>query len=208
MKKTTLLFTVLLIVVLYIWYTYATKTQDTIPTSNVQVISQNDRASIPSVPAKSKYRDDRDSKVQNRQTSKSYSIFEEVDIDEVMSKVAPIENVQPIAALRMKKNMIKNINVGDTLVLPSVDGNAYALTITYKDVSPRGNVSIDGGFFENGIEYSAILTEGASSAFISMNTPEGTYEVELTNGIGYIYTNNDIVKAKVDPSKSDEIMHH
>ncbi len=135
----------------------------------------------------------------------SYAIFEELDMDEIRLDIEPIEDVEPIAALRMKQGTIKEIEVGDTILLPSIDGNIYELAITHKEVSSRGNVSIDGSFSENSVNYSAILTEGNNAAFISMNTPEGTFEIELLNGIGYVYANNDIDKAKIDYSKSDEV---
>jgi len=138
----------------------------------------------------------------------SYSIFEEVDIDDTQLSIKPKVGVEPIAALHMKKNTIKEIELGDSILLPSIDGNTYELTITHKEVSPRGNVSIDGSFSENGINYSAILTEGSNAAFVSMNTPDGTYEIELLNGIGYVYANSDIDKAKIDYSKSDEVKMH
>ena len=137
--------------------------------------------------------------------NKSYSIFEEIDIDGVRLALKPIEEVTPLAAFHMKQNTIKEIELGDTILLPSIDGNSYKLLITHKEVSPRGNVSIDGSFSEEGITYTAILTEGSHAAFISMNTPEGTYEIELLNGIGYAYMSNDINKAKIDYSKSDEV---
>jgi hypothetical protein len=212
MKKITLLFALLFMVLLYLWYAYDTIPKDSTP-HNIQPITQNSVATPPVLP-KAKYKDTSDIEVvknhqiKNHQTNKSYAIFEEIDIDSVLTSITPIEDVKPIAALGMKKNSIKKIEIGDTVVLPSIDGSDYALTITHKDISSRGNVSIDGSFSENGITYSAILTEGTNAAFISMNTPEGTYEAELVNGIGYIYTSSDIVKAKVDPSKLDEIMPH
>lgn len=138
----------------------------------------------------------------------NYSIFEELDIDDTQLNIKPKVGVKPITALRMKKNTIKEIELGDSILLPSIDGNTYELTITHKEVSPRGNVSIDGSFSENGINYSAILTEGSNAAFVSMNTPEGTFEIELLNGIGYVYANSDIDKAKIDYSKSDEVKMH
>jgi hypothetical protein len=145
---------------------------------------------------------------ENYHKNKSYTIFEEIDIDSVRLELEPIAGVKPLAAFRMKQNTIKEIALGDTILLPSIDGNSYELTITHKEVSPRGNVSIDGSFTEDGIHYSAILTEGSHAAFISMHTPEGTFEIELLNGIGYVYKSNDINQAKIDYGKSDEVINH
>ena len=145
---------------------------------------------------------------ENYLENQSYAIFEELDIDAIASDMTPIADVDPISALRMKQGTIKEIEIGDTIRLPSIEGMSYELSITHKEVSSRGNVSIDGSFSENGVKYTAILTEGSKAAFISMNTPEGTYEIELLNGIGYVYANSDINKAKIDYTKTDEVTVH
>jgi len=145
---------------------------------------------------------------ENYLKNQSYAIFEELDIDDIASDMAPIADVSPISALRMKQGTIKEIEIGDSILLPSIEGISYELSITHKEVSSRGNVSIDGSFSENGVKYTAILTEGSNAAFISMNTPEGTYEIELLNGIGYVYANSDIDKAKIDYTKTDEVKVH
>jgi hypothetical protein len=134
-------------------------------------------------------------------------IFEEEDIDFVNLKIKQIKDVTPIAAVRMETNKIKTIKVGENLLLPTIDGNSYTLKVKHHTVSQRGTVSIDGDFSENGNTYSAILTEGKKSAFISMSTPTGMYEIELIDGLGYIYTSSEIENAKIDFSQSDILDH-
>jgi hypothetical protein len=119
-----------------------------------------------------------------------------------------IKNVEPIAAIKMKQNMIKKLKVGDSLTLPSIDENIYELRIQNHFISERGNTSIDGSFSEGGISYSTILTEGKNSAFMSMNTPSGTYEIEFINGVGLVYESADIENVKIDYNKSDMIHQH
>ena len=137
-------------------------------------------------------------------------IFEEESIDDMKLIVEHMPDVMPVGAVRMQKGMIADIKVGDTLTLPSIDGNSYELKVVKRFVSDIGNVSIDGIYMENDIAYRSILTEGKNVSFVSMNTPIGTYEVELQDGRGYIYAVSDIENAKIDYSKSDviEAPHH
>lgn len=134
---------------------------------------------------------------------KTIDIFEEESIDDIKTIIEPMSDVMPVGALRMQKGMIANIKVGDTLLLPSIDGINYELKITHHSVSKTGNVSLDGRYVENDVVYRTILTEGNNAAFISMMAPTGTYEIELQDGIGYIYAVADIENAMIDYSQSD-----
>jgi len=137
-------------------------------------------------------------------------IFEEESIDDMKERIEHMPDVLPVGAIRMQQGMLANLQVGDSIQLPSIDGTSYALQITNRSVSDTGNVSVDGSYVENEVTYRSILTEGKHSAFISMSTPTGTYEVELQDGIGYIYAVADIENAKIDFSKSDvmEVPHY
>jgi len=131
--------------------------------------------------------------------------FQEEDIDFVAQKLEKIKGVEPIAAVQMQQGIIKNAKIGDTLLLPPIDGISYEMKVQSKQILQSGTVNIEGDFIENGMVYSAVLTEGKKATFISMVTPNGTYEVNILNGIGYIYANTDIEKVKIDYSQTDEI---
>ena len=196
-----------LFLVLYVSFDKKNVAKSKIYTSQVQAIDNNDTY-ITSVIA--------DSKVLSRKVRKktienislheqNNAIFKEIDIDTIRSILSPIKGVEPLLALRMKQHTLKEMVLGNTLVLPNINGVSYTLDITHKEVSSRGNTSIDGHFTENGVKYTAVLTEGDKATFISMSTPEGTYEIELLNGIGYAYSVNDIENEKIDYDKSDEL---
>ena len=212
MKKALIVFIiVLLLLVLYVMYSNKNSSVNSTTDFNIKqkinkidTSPENSTSVTHTIDKKITYQ----RQEENYHKNKSYTIFEEIDIDSVRLELEPIAGVEPIAAFRMKQNTIKEIALGDTILLPSIDGNSYELAITHKEASPRGNVSIDGGFTEDGIHYSAILTEGSHAAFISMHTPEGTFEIELLNGIGYVYKSNDINQVKIDYGKSDEIINH
>ena len=207
MKKVLIPLTILILaLLLYVWL--GDKSQPKRSTTDKDTPRPIDKLSTLPISITTHTNDIEDTHPDEREESypknNAYAIFEELDIDSVQLDRVPIEGVKPISALRMKQGTIKEIEVSDTILLPNIDGTVYELTITGKDISPRGNVSVDGSFSENGVNYSAILTEGSNAAFISMNTPEGTYEVELLDGIGFVYNSSDIDNTKIDYTKTDE----
>lgn len=133
------------------------------------------------------------------------SPFTEADIDDTKLALKPLDGVKPIGAIGLKKGLIKQSKVGDIILLPAINGTSYALQITNRTVSKHGNVSINGFFKENGITYHATITEGDSTALLSFNAPTGSYEVELQNGLGYMYRSRDIENERIDHTKSDVI---
>jgi len=137
--------------------------------------------------------------------TKTITPFNEEDIDETKLIMKTISGVEPISAISINKKIIKTINVEDKLVLPEIDGISYELEITHRTISDNGNISLNGIFSENGIPYHSIITEGGKATLMSLSTPTGSYEVELLNGLGYIYLNADIENEKIDYSKSDVI---
>ena len=137
--------------------------------------------------------------------TKIISPFSEEAIDDMKLNLKPLEGVEPIAAIAMEHHSISRAKIGDTLVLPSIDGNSYEMIIKDKSISATGNVSVHGDYMENGISYHSIITEGKQSSFISMTTPTGTYEINLMNGQGYAYASADIENEKIDYTKSDTI---
>jgi len=133
------------------------------------------------------------------------SPFTEEDIDDMKSYTQPLKGIEPLSAISMEKGSIAQSKIGDTLVLPSIDGNSYEIIVKDKSLSATGNISIYGDYMENGITYHSVLTEGKEASFISMTTPTGTYEINLLQGKGYIYSSAEIENKKIDYTKSDTI---
>ena len=131
------------------------------------------------------------------------SPFTEESIDDMKLETQPLQGIDPIAAISMEKNSITHSKIGDTILLPSIEGSNYEMIVKDKSTSATGNVSIHGDYMENGITYHSILTEGKGASFISMTTPTGTYEINLIQGKGYIYASSEIENKKIDYTKSD-----
>jgi hypothetical protein len=74
-----------------------------------------------------------------------------------------------------------------------------------KIIHKDGSTSITGNLINSNKKYSVVLTQGKNSSFGSLTTPEGTYEIEVLNGKGYVYSVNDIDKKRIDYTKEDVI---
>lgn len=133
--------------------------------------------------------------------------FIEEDIDDTKLTISPLANVHPISAVRIASNTIKQSKEGDTILLPSIDGTVHELLVTHSTVSSNGNATINGIFEENGITYHTVITEGTKITLLTLNTPTGSYQAELVNGLGYMYLSKDIENERIDYTKSDVMEH-
>jgi len=130
-------------------------------------------------------------------------IFVYEELEELITRAKPKSGIKPLLALSLEHGMIKSLEVGDIVVLPVVGEIYYEMEITQKISYPNSSISVDGIFTEDGLDYTAILTEGNQSSFVSMTTPQGAYEVEIFSGLGYMYSVKDIEKVRVDTSLND-----
>jgi hypothetical protein len=131
--------------------------------------------------------------------------FKVVDLDDMKLKQEHIKNVEPVGAVYMKKGNISKSNVGDTIVLPVSDDISYDIKIVKKINNNDGSVSLTGIYEDAGTKYHAIFTEAESVSFVSVTTPNGVHEFDITNEEGYVYKSSDINNARIDYSKPDTI---
>jgi flagellar basal body-associated protein FliL len=115
--------------------------------------------------------------------------------------------VEPLVAFEFKEGSIKNLDVGDTIVLPEIDNVDYKLKVSKKTL----NKMSDSTTLETSIEgeepyYYALMTEGKDSAYITLNSPEGSYTIEIMQGIGYAYSVAEVNHVKMDYSHTDAVM--
>ena len=210
MHKLLFILSTFIVVGLYIWMrpsSIGTPEQVHVSTTKTQTVTQ-ETAHIKSIEKNTvPYQKEFPINIRNQGRTRN-DIFEEEAIDYVVDKKGPIPGVSPVAALRMKTHSIQEIKTGDTLTLPSIEGNIYTLKIENHYVSTRGAVSVSGNFKENGNLYSAVLTEGNHTAFISMSTPEGNYEIQVEDGLGLVYASADIEQVRIDYHQNDQIDYH
>ena len=138
----------------------------------------------------------------------SKDIWSQAIISDVEKEFSSKEGVSPIGAIRLPKNSIKKLNIGDTVTLPNIGNNKFEAKITKKKIHKSGSVTIFGNLIDSEKGYGIILTEGKNMSFGTIITPNGSFEVETQNGVGYIYSTNDIDMSYIDHTKTDIIIPH
>jgi len=134
------------------------------------------------------------------------TIFKEANLNTITSNIPQKEGIQPLSAIKIHPNSIAKIKIGDTIVLPFMDDATYNAKISTKIKHQNGSISITGNLIDTDNTYSITLTQGKKSAFGSITTPDGAYEIEMRNGNGYVYSVEDIDNNRIDYDHTD-VMH-
>ena len=127
--------------------------------------------------------------------------FQEVDISDI-DTIKKKSDVEPVGGVFIAKGQISTLKVGDVVEVPLLGSSNYRVKITERKVNPSGSVSVSGNLVEDN-KYSATFTEGKNSAYASITTPDGAYEVESVGGKGYIYSVSDVERKRVNPNGTD-----
>lgn len=133
-------------------------------------------------------------------------VFEDADMEEMKTKLKTKPKVEPLLAYTLKKGSIKNLFAGDTLVLPEINGVQHTLKVEASKTNANGIVTARANIEGEDAEYYAIMTEGAKTSFITLNTSEGVYEFETINGNGYVYSATEMHNNMNDFSQSDAVV--
>jgi len=150
--------------------------------------------------------DDISEEVEPEMVEDAKDIMVETDIDEVQKELPIKEGITPVASIKIPKNSIKNLNIGDTVSLPYMGNGQFDAKISDKQIHKNGSVTVTGNLVDSDKEYSVVLTEGKSMSFGTITTPNGSFEIETKNGVGYVYSTDDIDKKLIDYSKKDTLV--
>ena len=112
----------------------------------------------------------------------------------------------PVTAIEMPKNSIAKLNIGDTVSLPYMGTGQFDAKITTKTTHKNGSITVTGNLVDSDSQYSVVLTEGNNMSFGTVTTPHGSYEIEVKNGQGYVYSTDSIDNEWVDDSKKDTLI--
>jgi hypothetical protein len=121
--------------------------------------------------------------------SQTLEVYETLSLEEALLFHKPRSYVKAISAIRIPN---KNIKKGDTLILPNIEGVDYSILISHVDKNHDGSRSITGSYTDEDIPYTTTMTQSSTNTFISLATPQGSYEIETFQEIGYIYKSNEI----------------
>jgi hypothetical protein len=138
--------------------------------------------------------------------SKVMHISEKINTKKNTAETAlqPKEKVEPLKSIHLEKKLLSSLDVGDIVRIP-LDKRAYDVEIKRRVTHPNGDVSLIGKFdYENQV-YDAVITNSKKHSFMTMNTPEGSREVELLGDQGWVYDSSAIRDAHMDYSLMDTI---
>lgn len=79
--------------------------------------------------------------------------------------------------------------VGELVSFPMFSGNSVLVGVESIKHHPDGGVSWSGHLQGYGNDYPVVVTYGENSAFATITTPEGSYTMESTGGLGWLYKN-------------------
>ncbi|HEO97898.1 MAG TPA: hypothetical protein ENO02_01205 [Epsilonproteobacteria bacterium] len=132
--------------------------------------------------------------------------FEYASVDDMEEKIPFKKNVKPIEAFTLKTGSIKKLRKGDTIVLPEINNIEYELKVSDRQKNADGSITLRAEIVDDDSISFSLMTEGQNTAFITLSSPEGTYQLEVYNGNGYVYDTNDIKRARIDYSKTDAML--
>lgn len=139
-------------------------------------------------------------------TSHTHIFYETLSFDEAILTTKPRKNIQPIEAISLRDTDIESVKVHDKLTLPNIEGDDYTIIISAIIKNSDGSSSLTGVFKDEGISYTTTMTKSTHSSYVTLSTPQGTYEIETRDGVGYIYKTSDIRKHLQKPNVNDVIV--
>jgi len=139
-------------------------------------------------------------------TEDEHMLYELLSIEEAKLTTKPRKNIAPIEVIIKNKLNTEELKVNDTLTLPNIEGVDYTIVISSIVKNNDNSHSLTGQFKDEGIAYTTTITKSTQSSYITLSTPQGRYEIETENGVGYIYKTSDIRKHLQKPNVNDVIV--
>ena len=136
-------------------------------------------------------------------SSEPLPVMSEIDMEELKTVLPSREDIKPVMALTIDSDMILGLKVGDEISIPLPTG-VYNAKIDYKKINSGVSVTLTGEFLDETNDYGITITQGKKSSFATITSPNGAFEIEMTNGKGYVYKSSDIEK-NIDYSESDTL---
>lgn len=135
-------------------------------------------------------------------------IMVEASMSDVEKAFPSKKGIKPVVAINLPQNSIKGLKVGETISLPNMGDGQFDAKVANKTTNNNGSVTIAANIIDTGNQYSVVLTEGKNMTFGTVSTPNGSFEIEVKDGIGYIYDTDDIDNAWIDYGKTDTLDPH
>lgn len=79
--------------------------------------------------------------------------------------------------------------VGEQVLLPMLHGKNVVAIVESSVNLANGDYSWSGHLHGHGTDYPVVMTYGERSVFATITTPDGSYSMESTDGVGWLYKN-------------------
>ena len=133
------------------------------------------------------------------------SMYETISIDEAVLTTKVRKYIKPVTAIRVNHTLMKNLTPKDVLLFSDIDGVDYDIHITHVTKNSDGSISTTGTYEDEGITYTTTITQSENVSFATLSTPQGTYEIETSNAVGYVYKANTIRK-QIQKTKGTDVI--
>jgi hypothetical protein len=119
---------------------------------------------------------------------KRSSGWELAEVNSAKPSIELNERVSVFQAIKVGRPAVLPV-VGDQISFPMFSGNSVVVDVQSVKTYQDGGFSWSGHLQGFGDDYPVVVTYGERSAFATITTPEGSYTMESTDGLGWLYKN-------------------
>lgn len=131
-------------------------------------------------------------------------LWEPLRDDEVFPDIKISEKIEGAQKIKMNLDVLNDIVPGEQIHLPILSDNNYSIDV--KEVfDDKKNINIRGHIEAHGSSYLVTITQGKKTTFATISTPDGTYDLRLVNGKGWVYGADQLNKF-LDTTKPDTLL--
>ena len=139
-------------------------------------------------------------------STQTHLLYETLPLEEADMITKEKRHIKPVTAITLNTDTFSNLQTGDILTLPDIDGIDYTLTVVDVQTYDNGATSTTAKYEDEGVTYTTTITHSENETFITLATAQGMYEIETAQGTGYVYDSSDIRKQMQRPNTNDVIV--
>ncbi len=111
------------------------------------------------------------------------------DVKAATPKIPLSEKISNYAIVQLEQHPAQLPLMGQQIQLPMLNGQSVVANVESTTKNPNGDYSWSGHLEGYGTDYPVVMTYGEHSIFATITTPEGSYTMESTDGLGWLYKN-------------------
>lgn len=144
--------------------------------------------------------------VDEKDDREEVSMYKMISVEEAKLTTKARKNMQPVAAIQLNQSIENELVPNNTIYFSDIEGADYPIRLSEIKKNNDGSLTATGAYEDEGITYTTTITYSDNVSFITLSSSQGLYEIETSNGVGYIYRADEIRKQIKNPSPSDFIL--